>query len=286
MRAGIRVAAMTVTAALALAAPATGDENRLPANPAEALERAKPAIEAARTAKAGETPEIVKGIQRAVELMQPQVKAGSADAQWAAVWNELLTLARFHGRKPTAEYVMEPHSILSRIACATPVGRGWRWKEGQSGPNLQSVGEIQRVLADGTVAAAVRVSRYSFNVVYSGIDGADSSGLAELFFGIHRADMAKVDSRSPKVLAKPLSKGFKRASFFEVVGTIPEGERRRIRSYFVKTSSNTYEFDAIEYRGAVPEGSPPVVDWQRNVQDPELDAVLDSIEEREPDKKR
>jgi hypothetical protein len=275
-----------MTAALAAAllagtpAPrAAAGDNELPKTPAEALAAATPFLEAARKAKSAETPEIAKGARRAVDLMQPHVAKGAKDAAWATAWNEALTLSRFHGNKPTGEYAMTPRKILGdAVVVGLPTGRGWEWVDGQFGPNAQCRGEFRRVLADGSTASAVRVSAYSFNALYSGVGGENAAGLAEIFFGIYRGSMTKIESRSPKIVAKPLSAEFKRANHFEIVGTLEKEGAVRIRAYFVKAPTRTYEFDAIEYRGVKPEDAPLDV-WQRTKQDPELEAVLESIGE-------
>jgi hypothetical protein len=277
------VVVIGIAAALCVPATAGSDDNTLPKTFSEALKRAEPLIEAARGAKSAETPEIAKGIRRAVDWMQPFRKAGSESTNFSHAWNEALTLSKFHGNKPTGEYILAPGEAIytgavqqGKLRYGTPAGRGWCWQDGQSGPNLQSWGEIRHELPDGTLLAKIRVSVYRFSTIYSGVDGADATGLAEIFFKLHRGKMTKLVSRSPQVNAKPLSRGFPRANYFEIVGGHADDGTVRMRSWFAKTSNTTIEFDAIEYRGAS-DGTSPVQDWQRNVQSPELEAALQSI---------
>jgi hypothetical protein len=278
---------------------ALGGGDALPATPAEALGRAKPAIDAARTATQAQTPDIVKDIRRAVELMQPHVKSGSGEPAWAAAWNEALTLSRFHGVKSSGQYVLEPmrqetlsidawvrrrHSRSKHVGgCVLfglPRGRGWRFEPKRPGEDEQCWGEIRRGLPGTRTAALVEISVYEFDVLYSGVGGENSTALAEGHLGYYVEKFSEITSRSSRVTARPLNKSFARCHYFEVVGTMNAGGRARVRSYFVKGVTRTYAFDVTEFRDPKPADSPFAV-WQMGVEDPELDAVLDSIAEGE-----
>ncbi len=282
MRTGSRTALSLAVAALAAAA-AFGGDNQLPATPAEALTQASPAIEAARKAKQAETPDIVKNIRHAVDLMQPQAKKGAQDAAWAAAWNEALTLSRFHGNKPTGEYAMQLQSaVRSSIEFGLPTGRNWSFEPKTPGKNEQCWGEITRLTGDGRKAAMVAISAYSFNVVYSDVGGENATGIAKMGMGYFREKFTKIDSGGMQILPKPFSKGFGRAQFFEIVGTAAEGPCR-LRCYYAKTSLQAYEFEVWQYRD-VAKTDAPVEAWQKSVEDPELEAVLESVQEQVPKK--
>lgn len=277
----VSVALAACTAAGALAA----DDNTLPANAAEALTRGTPAIDAARKVKAAETPEIAKNLRRAVEWMQPFAKKTASDASWSAVWNEALTLSRFHGNKPTADYTLKPATVADGIVAGLPVGRSWSAEAGSPRPgHLQQYGGIQRTRANGGVATSISICIYEFNVLYTGsgrqggVGGENATGLAKEFLDYDKDMMAKVESASTSITAKPLSKTFSRAQYYEIVGRSKDSGRVRLRSYLAKTSTRTYAFDVTQFLDPVTSDTPAEA-WQNSGEDPELDAVLASIDQ-------
>ena len=286
-----RVPVLVVATAVAAVAFAGDDSNTLPANQGEALTRAKPAIDAARTAKAAETPEIAKGIRRAVDLMSPFAKKAASDQSWTGAWNEALTLSKFHGNKPTAEYTLKTTSVADGIEAGLPVGRGWM--TGSEAPregHLREYGGLKRERADGTMAVSVSICIYSFNTIYNGsgrqggVGGENATGLAKEFLDYDKCLLAKVESASTSISAKALSKDFPRAQFYEIVGKTKERGRVRLRSYYAKGPTRTYGFDVVQYLDPVATDTPAEA-WQNSGEDPELEAVLASLDERDKEKK-
>jgi hypothetical protein len=276
-------ACAAVALAAALAFGGDGHDGQLPKTPAEALDWSKELIEAARKAKSAETPEIAKGIRRAVDWMQPFVGKGSADDSWAATWNEALTLSRFHGNKPTGDYVLRADSaVQDTIAFGLPTGGDWTFTAKYPGKGEQCWGEIVRSGA-GRMGAKLEIDCYRFDTVYSGVGGENATGLAKQSFGWYREKFTKVESGGKQVTAKPLSRAFDRAQFFEVVGQTAEGPAR-VRVFLAKTKLRTYGVNAWQYRD-VKEGDSPLETWRRGGDDPELEAILASFEEREAKKK-
>lgn len=278
---------------LAVAAVALGgdDSNTLPATPAEALKRATPGIEAARTAKSAETGEIAKNVRRSVDVMAPFAKKSASDESWSAVWNEALTLTRFHGNKPTAEYTLKAHDVADGIEAGLPVGR--RWSEGSDAPregHLREYGGFKRMRADGTVAVSVSICIYSFNAIYTGsgrqggVGGENATGMAKEFLDYDKSLLVKVESASTSISAKSLSKDFPRAQYYEIVGKTKERGRVRLRSYYAKGPTRTYGFDVVQYLDPVATDSPAEA-WQNSGEDPELEVVLASLDERDKDKR-
>jgi len=282
---GAGVAASCVLAAAALAgdAPRGGE---LPKTPDEALAWSKPAIEAARKAKSAETSDVVKGIRRAVDWMQPHFKAGSSIDAWAAAWNEALTLSRFHQLKPTFDYAMEQvTAVRNSIQFGVPKGRGWRFDAKTPGKDEQSWGVVSRTLSDGRKAADIDISEYRFDTIYSGTGGENAAELAKDRLLYDREQFSKVDSSSQQAATRSLGKGFSRAYYVEVVGTLAkDAGPGRMRTWFTKGKVRTYAFDVTEFRATAPTDD-PFVAWQKSVEDPELEAVLRSIDEVEPKKK-
>src|SRR5689334_19833271 len=93
-------AALAATLALSGAGAAFGGAPGPAATPEDAMAEARPLIDAARAAKSEETPEIVKGIRRAVDVLKSQLAKGRKDVAYATMWNEALTVSRFHANTP------------------------------------------------------------------------------------------------------------------------------------------------------------------------------------------
>jgi hypothetical protein len=241
MRNPVRSAALGVALCVSAVALA-GDDNTLPATAAEALKRALPAIDAAEKAKSAETPEIAKNIRRAVDLMQPFAKKSADDASWSEYWNFALTLTRFHGNKPTAEYTLRRSLVADGIEAGLPVGKHWSDRAGDPRPgHLKQYGGMQRTREDGTVAVSISICIYSFNVLYTGsgrqggVGGENATGLAKEFLDYDKSVLVKVDSASTSISAKTLSKGFPRAQYYEIVGKSKDSGRVKMRTYLAKT---------------------------------------------------
>jgi hypothetical protein len=245
---------------------------------------ALPAIEAARKAKQAETPDVVKNIRRAVDVLLPFAKKGAEDSKWAASWNEAITLSRFHGYKPPAEYAMDAKGIpMIALSFGLPKGRGWTFEEKSPGKNEQCWGTILRTTADGRIAAFIAVSAYQFNTSYSGTDGASASGLAKMAIEYDRRRMTKIDSGGTQIAVKALSKSFGRAHCYEIVGLMEKAGQVRLRCAYVKTSVRTLLFETTQFRETTALDAPCEA-WQKGVDDPELEAVLESLEETDSKK--
>ena len=288
--------------------PLLAGDDKLPASPDEALAMASPWIAAAKKAGRAETPELAKGIRRAVDVMQTQLRAarevkkspGGADADakeseevianrraYMKAWNESLTLSRFHGNSPTGLYEMTPRTAADgTVLFGLPMHRGWRFDATlEDVTSAQFQGQIVRRLADLRVTCSIRIWIYMFDTTYGTIGGENAQGHAEAFFETQRDSMKTIESRSPRPMAKPLSRRFNRAHTFEICGVDTKGARVRIRHYFTKGSTRTYHFEVVEYRDVL-ETDARWIQWQKSVTDPELEAVLDSLDEGEPPKSK
>jgi hypothetical protein len=265
-----------------------GHEGLLPKTAVDALEWSQPLIEPARRAKSVETAEIAKGIRRAVDWMQPFRAKGAADPTWSTTWNEALTLTRFHKNKPTADYILEKkHLDGNYVLFGLPVGRGWSCDTPETDQyNSGYFGGISHHMPGGALASSIKISVYAFRFIYfDTIDGANATALAKLEIERLRGEFAKVDSISASVTARSLSRGFSRAHYVEAQGRMDKAGQVRIRTYYCKGAYRTYEFRVTEYRDTNPDDV-PVQAWQKGVEDPELDAVLETLEEGELKKAR
>lgn len=140
-------------------------------------------------------------------------------------------------------------------------------------------------MPDGRTAASISIAEYRFNVVYSGIGGENATGLAKRQLEHLKDDFTKVDSASKQVVAKPLSKTITRSQYVEAEGSTAKLGRMRSRTYFAKSAYCTYAFLVRQYLDPA-DTDTPCEAWQKSVEDPELAAVLASIAEGDPDKKK
>jgi hypothetical protein len=243
----------------------------------EAATKAKPLLDAARTAKAAETPEIAKGVRAAIDALAPFVKAKKGDPSFAAGWNEALSLGHFHGVKPAAEYVSEPTDMGSHpIRFGLPKGRGWAFTPRRPGPDDQLWGEIRKTVAGARLCRHVKVWVYDWDSTYSDVGGENAKGLAKMDLETDRYVSTKIISRSTRVTMVRLNKEFPQAAFYELVGEDPELGPVRRRNYYVKGKTRTYNFEVIELRKTEATDS-PFVAWQCAAETSETDAILESI---------
>lgn len=266
-----------------LALAGDGHDGQLPKTPAQALDWSKELIEAARAAKSAQPPEVAKGIRRAVDWMQPYVTKGSADATWAAAWNEALTLSKFHGNKPAGEYAMKQFAnVDDDFVFSLPVGRGWRnLPESAPFDGSAARGGIHRSASDSAVVS-ICFSLYFASQNYGDIGGENATLFAKFRTEYQALYVAKPEPGSGKVTTKALSRAFPRTAYVETTGLSKDG-RVRVRTYMVKFADRTYGIDVIEKLDPPAEGTPCDA-WLMSGENPELDAVLKSFAEN--DKKR
>ncbi len=277
-----RISIPAYAAALLLAVP--GDPP--PATPEEAIAFARPLVEPARKAKPGEAKEIADGLRKAIDALKAQSKAGLKDQKFQVLWNESISLGHFLGLKPLPDYAPEEVRMTSHpVKFAFPFGRGWNFLPLRPGKDDQLWGEISRTLPNGRVTCRIRFWIYRWDTVYSGTGGENAKGLAEGNFEADRENMTKVTSRSPRVVTTRMSRGFPKASFYEVAGVDDKLGPARRRNYYVKGASTTYNFEVIEMR-KTEEADDAFTAWQCQGPDPELAYLIESFGEYEVPKKK
>jgi hypothetical protein len=275
-------AALAVPGAAPLPAVA-GDED--PKTPQEAMERARGALEKARTTPPVSNKEsrdhmvLVESVNGALDLLKGQSKEGFGNAEFQALWNDAVSLGHFHGVKKVPDFQLQTRDFsLQPLRAGLPVGRGWALKEHRIVPNEQLCAEITRSLAEGRVTRHVKIWFYKWNTSYSGTGGENAKGLAEKDLENDREGMKKISFRSNRVVTARLSRGFPKTSYYEIAGEDEKLGPLRRRNYYVKGKTTTYNFEVIEYRLAKPDDD-PWTKWQVEGDDPELKAVLESLED-------
>ena len=251
-----------------------------------ATEKIGPALQAAALADKGSKDQKphIEAVKGALDLLKGVAKEGEKDERFLSLWNKVVTLGEYHGVKGLPEYrtqdvTLPAYPIRGRI----PVGRGWWMGAPKDDMDGQLCGEILRNISDTRVIRQVRVWVYRWDTVYSGTGGENAKGLAEKDMNADRGGMKKVTFRSQRVVTARLSAGFPKTNFYEIVGET-DGGPIRIRNYYVKGSTTTYNFEVREFRRTDTADS-PFVKWQIAETDPELASILASLEDVAPKKK-
>lgn len=280
----MRVSARLVLPVLIIAAAVSKGVGPLVAGdkaetPAEAMALARPLLDEAIKAEP-QANKTTKGfrvnaalVRDAHEHLKGQSKKGLEIKEFREMWNEMISLGHFHNVSPLPDYEItsvEPRSIPLHVEL--PVGRGWTLIEpGDS----QLKAEIVKTIQPGRVLRKIRVWMYQWNVTYSGIGGENAKNLAEASLKNDQAALAKVVRRSDRVATIRMGKGFPKTNYYEVIGEDKELGPVRIRNYYVKGKTTTYNFEVIEYRKTTEEDS-PWIRWQCEGDDPELGWILET----------
>jgi hypothetical protein len=280
----IAAAAAFVAAAAASVAPGlAGDE--VPKSPAQALERARPLLDNAaalppfvdREAKV--FLDMAAGLRSALALLKGQEKAGAEDPAFLAAWNETVSLGHYHGMRNLPEYRLEVEGVRGcPLRLGLPAGRGWTYRDAPAEKTEVQVGLVARKLPDGRLVRSITFSHFAWNTLHDGIGGENARGLAEAALRRDRSGMQKITFRSDRVATVRMGRGFPKANGYEIVGEHKDLGPVRYRGFYVKGASTTYAFEVAEFR-KVAEGDSPWVRWQIEGNDPELDAVLESLDD-------
>jgi hypothetical protein len=164
------------------------------------------------------------------------------------------------------------------IRMGLPVGRGWKFQPMRPGQDDQQWGAITRTLGEAKKVREIKIWVYSWNTVYSGVGGENAKGMAEMMMESDRFGMKKVSFRSNRIVTARMGRGFPKTSFYEISGEDEAFGPMRRRNYYAKGTTSTYCFEVLEYRKT--EAAPGSYErWQAEGDDPELDAVLDAMED-------
>ena len=259
------------------------DEGKAP-TPFEVLTTA---VENAKKA-AQEDKEAVKALEEAMKLnadrvddLREQFEAKKVvrgeDSRLSVLWNRAVTALHYHGEKTKHEYLLEYRRIWSKsgLAFGTPHGSTWTVKRGTGSQHVLSIFQREH---GGETICHVKIWRYEWDTVYSGVGGENYKKLAKEMHELDRDSMAKKGRKaSRRVTAKRLNSEFSRAQYYYVQGFDVDLEATiRRRNYYLKDDSTTYNLELIEYLD--PKKSDDAVSgWLRTVEGPERDAFLTSV---------
>ena len=270
-------------------------KDEVPASPAAAMEQARPLLDAAQKAVPEKDNSLkafkdnADGLRSAWNLLKGQSKEGLKQGEFQGQWNHLTSLFHYHGVSPGPEYQLEKMELARYpVRFGLPTGRGWDFREGVVSSDTQICGDILKTLPNGRVVHEIRIWIYDWNTLYQSAEGdfkgENAKGLAERSMAIDRTAMEKVTFRSTRIVTARMSRGFPKASFYEISGAAKGGGAVRRRNFYVKGNSTTFNFEVIEFQKTAPEDDAWTV-WQTSGPDSELDAVVESFEEGPPRKK-
>ncbi|MEE8106541.1 MAG: hypothetical protein V3T86_13480 [Planctomycetota bacterium] len=252
---------------------------------AESIEAAGPLIAGARKAdrKSKDARDTVK---EAVRILRPRVKMVRKGCwttkkvthlrAFAQTWNEMITVAHFHGLKPKGGYILERISFAyGRLIGAVPVSTRWRWKW----PRTDQLAVEFRILRpdEKSVMRHIKVWRYKWNTVYSGVGGENAKKLARAILEIERDNARGTGRKASKTVGvRKLNRHFPRAHYY-FAQTFDDDLQKDVtsRNYYFKDKTARFCVEVIELKGKPSDDQ--ILAWRVKDKDPELRAFLDSI---------
>jgi hypothetical protein len=222
---------------------------------------------------------IADPVHRALDLLKGQSREGFRNPGFQTLWNDAVSLGNYHGLKGIPAFQLEPKTMTAfPIQMGLPVGRGWEFRELRPGKDDQLWGDITRTLPGGRLVREIKIWVYKWTTVYSGVGGENAKELAEGNMEVDRGTMKKVAFRSNRIVTARMGRGFPKTSYYEIVGEDEKLGPVRRRNYYVKGTTTTYNFEVIELR-RTEASDDPWTRWQVEGNDPELDAVLEAMED-------
>lgn len=188
-----------------------------------------------------------KEVRRLYEKEKGITKASSAFAQR---FNELLTTAEMHGVRPRADYICWTRTLArKRLRVELPVSSHWtlRYERG-----TQHVATLKQTRPNGKPLREIKVWRYKWDTVYSGVGGENCRKLAEVILELDREEAKLAGGKaSSKVYVRKLNREFKRAYWYkvEMYDSKLDAKIRR-REMYIKGKSATFNFEILEHISA------------------------------------
>ena len=194
----------------------------------------------------------------------------------AETWNDMVTVGRYHGVKQP-RYILEQFRMAyGRLIAAVPATSRWRWKW----PSSDQLNLHLRMLRPEkkSVLRYVKLWRYKWTTVYSGVGGENAKRLAEVIYDLDR-DKAKTTGKrvSKRLLVRKLNLKFRR-SYYYYVETYDSDLKEDIltTNYYFKGRSATFSLEIIDRKEDPADDA--VTRWRLKGKDPELRVFLDSID--------
>jgi hypothetical protein len=270
---------LVALSAVALAAPAK-------VSISEATKSAAVKIAAARTAKLKST-ETTRALKAAFKELKPfvsatrkRIKSGKTTTRevrdFAAKLNELLTVSKMHGVSHPAKYICWSRTLArQRLLVEVPVSRHWKIKYHSRD---QHVATVTQTRPNGKPLRVMKVWRYKWNTIYSGVGGENCKKLAEVILEQDRLEAKLAGGKaSSKVRVKKLSTEFKRAYWYEVKlfdSDLDANVRRR--EIYIKGVSATINLEIVDHWSSQP-GDDAVTAFQMKGDGPEIMHLLKSL---------
>lgn len=252
----------------------------------EATKSAAVKIAAARTAKLKST-ETTRALKAAFKELKPfvsairkRIKSGKTTnreaREFAAKFNELLTVSKMHGVSHPAKYICWRRTLArKRLLVELPVSPHWTIKYHRRD---QHVATVTQTRPNGKPLRVMKVWRYKWNTIYSGVGGENCKKLAEVILEEDRLEAKLAGGKaSSKVRVKKLSTEFKRAYWYEVKlfdSTLDANIRRR--EIYIKGVSATINFEIVDHWSSQP-GDDAVTAFQMKGEGVELMYLLKSL---------
>jgi hypothetical protein len=216
-------------------------------------------------------------VEEARSKLAPGPRKSSEHRLIAGIWNDAVTVARYHGVAARPAYVLDtiPTFQDAGISLSFPSSDRWTYTYTRKSQHILSI--FQKTAAGKTVCE-VKVWFYRWDTDYSGVGGENYVKLAKVMLEADRAAMAGARVKaSPRVQAAHLNPEFPRAQTYFVEGLdAEEGAYVRRLNYYLKDKSRTYNVELVVHIDALA-GEDAVTTWQRTEACPEREALLRSI---------
>jgi hypothetical protein len=251
-----------------------------------AVKRAKPLVAKARKAerKAKEAKEALREAEAAMRPYAKAVREGCWTLKkvpkrlrpFAETWNEMVTVGRYHGVKTKGGYILERirfayHGLLGGV----PVSSRWRWKW----PSTDQLSVHFRLLRPGSdsVLRYIKVWRYRWDTLYSGVGGENAKELAEEILELEKIDARREGRKvSKKVTVRKLNRHFRRCYYYYAETFDVDLEEHVVsRNFYFKGKTATFCVEVIDRKKAA--GDDAVTLWRLEDEGVEVRAFLDTI---------
>jgi len=168
---------------------------------------------------------------------------------FATLFNELLTVAAMYGKGFREPYICWRRTVArKRLRIALPVSPHWKLTYVRKS---QHVGTITQTRPNGKPLRTIKIWRYKWNTVYSGVGGENCRKLAEVIHELDRDEVKASGGKvSSRVRVKKLNRHFKRVYHYRLETYDSELEDIvRRREFYFKGTSATFNFEVTEHCG-------------------------------------
>ncbi|MDJ0521903.1 MAG: hypothetical protein QNJ90_07485 [Planctomycetota bacterium] len=196
--------------------------------------------------------------------------------RFAYAWNELVTLARYHGVKVKPSYVTRQLPIgYWRLLIDVPITPRWRWRWPKEDQHTVA---LTVAAVNGKPMRKIDLWRYKWDTIYSGVGGENAKKLAQELYKIDRDIAHKMTRKaSKKMVAKRLNKHFSRAWYYWAQDFDEKlNAPTKRHNYYIKGKTATFNLEVIDIDSISWELG-PVSAWMEREGDPEVAHVLASV---------